>query len=107
MPSLSTILLAWGVLAPLMLYGWNAVQLADAARDQIKAVAAMKLETENTQTRVCNGRVATIETKLNESAAETARLLAEAESSTETPVDKAALIDLCKKSASCRERGRL
>jgi len=107
MPSLSTILLAWGILAPLMLYGWNAVQLADAEREKYRAIATMKSEIENAQTRICNGRVATIEAQMNEAAAETARILAEVEAHTETPRDKAAVIELCKKSVSCRDRSRL
>lgn len=49
--------------------------------------------------------VATHATGTVAAAVETAKAEREAEAETPLPADKAAILDLCKRSASCRERG--
>jgi predicted negative regulator of RcsB-dependent stress response len=50
--------------------------------------------------------IATGATDTVKAAVETAKAAQEAEASTPLPADKAAIIELCRKSASCRERGQ-
>lgn len=49
--------------------------------------------------------VATHSTETVKAAVETARIAHEVEASTPLPADKAAILELCRRSASCRERG--
>jgi hypothetical protein len=133
MPSLTSILVAWGVLAPLAMYGWLAVELGEAERDKGKAVREATLKTVADQTNVCNGRVATIESKINADALETAKAAREAgereaelrlqlaavegknvdltKATTATAENlakvQAVVLELCRSRASCRDRASL
>jgi len=117
-PSLTTILLAWGILVPAIMWGWWHVDAALAEREQVRAVAAAKAETIKAQTEVCNGRVATIESALAAKSLETAKLVQEADGRAEelrqqltaAGADRvklqAAIRDLCRRSATCRDRSK-
>jgi len=119
MPSLSTILLAWGIFAPAIMWGWWSVDAAIAERAHIKAVAKAVADTRSSETLVCNGRVATIEMTLRAEADKTRELVREADERADAlrrELDaakgdaaklKAAVADLCKRSAACRDRGKL
>jgi len=99
------VVIAWGVLAPIATYG-----LADLRAKLItvpNAEAAAVRSTTDELNKAFNKRLADIQAQLAEKAAEARRLAEEAEQSIgPTPVEKAELIDLCQKSASCRERNQ-
>jgi hypothetical protein len=128
-PSLTLGLAVWGILAPLLMYGWQAVAVADAERDGNKRVVVAVKKATDDGTAVCNGRVAEIESKLAGEALETAKLAREAgereealrlqlatakraadeagATSTEMVRMREMVEDLCRAKSSCRDRARL
>lgn len=76
------------------------------AREAIVVQGAVKIERDKGVV-ICNARVGEIERATNaavSAAVEEARAAAAAVP--DTPADKAAILELCAKSASCRERGK-
>jgi hypothetical protein len=104
------ILIVVAVAAPFLTWGlsdlkakWIDIPAArtEAAREATKAEHERGVD-------ACNKRVAVIQQELSEAAARARQLAEEAEQSVgPTPVEKAALSDLCSKSASCRDRNQI
>ncbi len=103
MPSLTTLLIIWGLAAPAVLYGAGDVQQKIAVHDT-KVVT--ERETRKNERTICNGRVAELENAAKDASEETARLLAQAEAAAKVP-EKGELKAICKGDRSCRDRGRL
>lgn len=96
-------LVGWAIVGPLL--GWGLTDLKHKWVDTPNAVAAAVRQTADASAQECRAKVAKIQTDLEEANREARRLAEEAEQSVgPTPVEKAALQDLCNKSASCRDR---
>lgn len=102
MPSIAMMLIAWGLIAPLGVYGWQKVS---AALDKRQAVSAAVKLTKAAEQQQCAVRIDSIAKELNDDAA---KRVAEARSAVAalppTPDDDAGLRRLCQQSASCRDR---
>ena len=119
MPSLATILLAWGIVVPAIMWGWWTVDAAIDARRHAREVAKAVADTKAGETVICNGRVATIEKALRDEADKTRELVSAADARADElrgQLDaakgdaaklKAAVADLCRRSAACRDRASL
>jgi hypothetical protein len=129
MPSITTILLLWGLVAPLAMYGWQAVSVADAEHAGRVALVKAVGKAERDGEQVCTGRIATITQKMASEALETAELarkageretelllqLAEAKATAEkigatadeTKAVRVMVEKLCGERTSCREHARI
>lgn len=109
MPSLATILLLWGLAAPLGTFVWvkgdaffkQRAAVSVAVREGRAAVAA----TETRERQQCNVRVDSIAKEINDDAKKQIELARQASAAVVlAPADDAGLRILCNRSASCRER---
>mgnify|MGYP001606874256 FL=1 len=102
MPSLATILILWGIAAPLGTFGW----MKAAEFFHLRAAVADAVKTTRlADAKQCNARIDSIAKELNDDAA---KRVAEASAAVAalppTPVDDPGLRSLCERSASCRNR---
>jgi hypothetical protein len=101
-PSLSTILLVWGILAPLGTFGWVK---AEAFFKQRAAVASAVRTAKADERQACNVKIGSIKEEIERDAAKQIKDAKDAVAAlSPTPPDDAGLRALCDRSASCRDR---
>lgn len=100
--SLGTLLMVWGILAPLGAFGWAK---ADAFFKQRAAVADAVRSTQADERKQCASRIESIAKGLKD---EADKRIEEARAAVAalppTPNDDSGLRSLCERSASCRDR---
>ena len=98
----TVILIIVALVGPFASWGLTSLK---AAWDQSDAVAAAVETTEARERATCSAQVTAIQTSLNNKLVEAQRLASQADREhNETPIEAAALRDLCNASASCRSR---